>query len=208
MPILRESRDQVRAGTLTVGSLLAALGDRSFGWALLVFSILTLLPLPPGSSLITALPLLLVSAQMMLGFPHVRLPAALARRPIAQEKLRRALLRLRPLTRRLERLLRPRLEALFRPAYERALGAALFAIAFALFLPVPLTGWFPALSLFIFGVGMVERDGLVAALGLGLGALACVLTLALVLAFATGAQDVFAGAVAPGHGGAAASAGL
>lgn len=92
LPILRTARRQHRAGTLTLGSLLSALGEASFGWAIVMFSLLTLLPLPPGSSLITALPLLVTTAQMMLGYPHVKLPGRLARLRIDPLKLRRTVL--------------------------------------------------------------------------------------------------------------------
>lgn len=180
LPILRTARRQHRAGTLTLGSLLSALGEASFGWAIVVFSLLTLLPLPPGSSLITALPLLVTTAQMMLGYPHVKLPGRLARLRIDPLKLRRTVLRLRPVTRRLERILVPRYKTLFSRRNERPLGLFMFmfmfVIAFALFLPVPLSGWFPAISLFIIGVGIVEKDGLVSSVGLVLGAASVLLT--------------------------------
>jgi hypothetical protein len=187
LPIIRTSRDQDQAGTLTLGNLLSALGETSFGWAIVVFSLLTLLPLPPGSSLITALPVLLTTLQMTLGYPHVKLPGPLARLRLDQAKLRRAVLRLRPVTRRLERVLTPRYQRIFGRRGERPLGLALFVIAFALFLPVPLSGWFPALSLFIIGVGFVERDGLVTMAGLVLGAGSVLLTGALLASVALGA---------------------
>ncbi|GAA0292927.1 exopolysaccharide biosynthesis protein [Rhodovulum strictum] len=190
MPILRTSRAQHRAGNLTLGGLLAGLGERSFGWAIVVFSLVTILPLPPGSSVITALPVLVTTFQMLLGFPHVRLPGPLARLRIDPDKLRLTLLRLRPVTRRLERRLRPRLVALFAPRHEPLLGLALFVIAFTLFLPVPGSGWFPAISLFIVGVGLVERDGLVAVLGLAFGAFSVLLTVAIVLSLAEGAEAI------------------
>lgn len=187
LPILRTTRAQHRAGTLTLGNLLAALGEASFGWALMLFSLLTLLPLPPGSSLITGLPVLFAATQMMLGLRHVWLPRRLAAVRLDQHKLRRAVLRLRPITRRLERILQPRYTAVFLARYERLLGLALFIIAFTLFLPVPLSGWFPAVSLFIAGVGLVERDGLVTLLGLLSGALSVLLTVGIVVSFAGGA---------------------
>src|SRR6056297_3217996 len=188
LPILRTSRSQHRAGTLTLGNLLSELGETSFGWAIVVFSLLTLLPLPPGSSLITGLPLLVTTAQMMLGYPHVKLPAPLARLRLDPEKLRRAVLRLRPVTRRLERVLTARYTPLFAPRNERLLGLLLFVIAFALFLPVPFSGWFPATSLFIFGVGLVERDGLVATIGLVFGGASVLLTGTLLASLAAGAE--------------------
>ncbi|MFU8778923.1 MAG: exopolysaccharide biosynthesis protein, partial [Roseovarius sp.] len=89
LPILRTSRAQHRAGTLTLGTLLTALGETSFGWAIVIFSLVTLLPLPPGTTLLTALPLLVTTGQMVLGYPHVRLPARLARLRIDQNRLRR-----------------------------------------------------------------------------------------------------------------------
>lgn len=87
LPILRTSRNHHRAGTLTLGNLLTALGEASFGWTIVVFSLLTLLLLPPGSSLITALPLLVTTSQMVLGYPHVDLPGPLARLPRDASKL-------------------------------------------------------------------------------------------------------------------------
>ena len=122
LPILRTSRAQHRAGTLTLGTLLTALGETSFGWAIVVFSLVTLLPLPPGTTLLTALPLLVTSGQMALGYPHVRLPTRLAGLRIDQDRLRRGVLRLRPVTRRLERILRPRYITLFARRNERPDG--------------------------------------------------------------------------------------
>lgn len=190
MPILRVSRRQKRDGVLTIGGLLEGLGDRSFGWGLMVFSLLTLLPLPPGSSLITGLPMLLVTLQMVLGYRHVTLPGRIARKPLDRDKLRRALFRLRPVTRRLDRILKPRLPRVFSAEYERLIGLVLFVVAFALFLPIPLSGWFPAVSLFICGVGMVERDGAVTITGIGLGAASAALTAAIAVSLYASADVI------------------
>ncbi len=92
------------------------------------------------------------------------------------------------MTRKLERILVPRYTALFAPRNERPLGLLMFAIAFCLFLPLPLSGWFPALSLFIIGVGLVERDGLVSGLGLILGAASVFLTVLILFTIVEGAE--------------------
>ncbi len=70
------------------------------------------------------------------------------------------------------------------------LGLMLFVIAFALFLPVPFSGWFPAISLFIVGVGLVEHDGLVAAVGIGLGIVSVLLTATILTTLAAGAEGM------------------
>ena len=188
LPILRTSRNQHRAGNLTIGSLLSELGEASFGWAIVIFSLLTLIPLPPGSTLLTALPLLVTTGQMTLGYRHIRLPAVLARQTIDLTKLRQTVLWLRPLTKRLERILTPRFTGLFAERNKRPLGLAMFGIAFALFLPIPLSGWFPAISLFVIGVGIVERDGLVGIVGLALGGASVLLAATILTSLIVGAE--------------------
>ncbi|MBE9639170.1 exopolysaccharide biosynthesis protein [Salipiger pacificus] len=114
LPIIRASRSQHQSGRLTVGSLLSGLGEASFGWALVVLSLVNLLPLPPGFTLLTAIPLLVASAQVCLGYPSIRLPRKFADLHLDHDKLRRTVLRLRPLTRRLERLLQKRHRYVFK----------------------------------------------------------------------------------------------
>ncbi len=190
LPIIRSSRNQHRAGRLTVGSLLSDLGEASFGWAIVLLSLVNLLPLPPGFTLLTAIPLLIASGQMCLGYPSIRLPRKFADLRLDHDKLRRTVLRLRPLTRRLERLLPTRHGYVFRKEHERVLGGLLFSISFALFLPLPLSGWFPAISLFVVGVGIVEEDGLVALAGLVCGMLSIGLTCVVIFWIASGAEAV------------------
>lgn len=188
MPLLRIARRHEGTKNMALGELFEGLQDRSFGWAIMVFSLVTLLPLPPGSSLITALPVLVVTAQVALGYQHLRLPGRLARQSINREKFRRSVIKMRPATRRLERIVRPRMTRLYTPRNEQILGIALFFTAFALFLPVPFSGWFPAFSLFVSGIGLIERDGLITLVGLGLGLLSIALTMALLASFALGAE--------------------
>lgn len=188
MPLLRIARQQDATAGLTVGALFQGLQDRSFGWAIMVFSLITLLPLPPGSSLITALPVLVTTAQFALGYRRLHLPRRLERQRIDSRKFRRSIIRVRPVARRLEGILRPRLTSLYTRGNEQLLGVALFLTAFALFLPVPFSGWFPAIALFVSGVGLVERDGVVSLAGLILGLLSVALTIALLLSFAAGAE--------------------
>src|SRR3546814_11420081 len=73
---LRRSGD---ASAVPLGSVLADLGNRSFGWSMAVFGLLNLIPMPIGSNMITGVPLLLLTAQMVLGVSHVRLPDFLDR---------------------------------------------------------------------------------------------------------------------------------
>jgi hypothetical protein len=55
------------ASEVSIAALVDKLGDRSFGWTLLLFAIINVLPWPPGATLITGIPLVLITGQMAFG---------------------------------------------------------------------------------------------------------------------------------------------
>lgn len=187
--LFRVAGERGAPGDLTLGEVISGLGDRSFGWLILLFSLINLMPWPPGSTLILGIPLVLVTGQMALGLRQVRLPSFITRRQVNRKTFQRVVLRLRPLIRPIERVVRPRHEYVFAPGPERALGVFLFCVAVALFLPIPLSAYGPAIALFVTGFGLVERDGLVTLAGAALGVVAIVVT-------AVSATLIYMGAVA------------
>lgn len=84
---------------VALGDLVTSLGDRSFGWAILVFALVNLMPLPLGSTLVTSIPLILLTAQMAMRLPKLWLPQIIANRSVSRVRLRRAAHTLRPLVR-------------------------------------------------------------------------------------------------------------
>lgn len=157
---------------------------------MLLFSLINLLPLPPGTTLLTALPLILIAGQMALGFEQLQLPKMIGRREVQRESLRRVVHKMRPISRRIERIIRPRMPWVFYPRNERLIGLWLLLVAFALFLPLPLSGWFPAISLLVSGFGLIERDGLVLVIGAIMGAASILITLLVATTLAIGAEAV------------------
>src|SRR5690606_1907481 len=98
---------ETATGPVSIGQVRDAMGDRSFAALLVLFSAFNLLPLPPGATLIFGIPLILVSAQMVLGFRTAWLPKVLVGKSIDAERFRRASASLVPRLERLERLIRP-----------------------------------------------------------------------------------------------------
>ena len=137
-----------------------------------------------------ALPLMLIAGQMALGFEQLQLPKMIGRREVQRESLRRVVHKMRPISRRIERIIRPRMPWVFYPRNERLIGLWLLLVAFALFLPLPLSGWFPAISLLVSGFGLIERDGLVLAIGAIMGAASILITLLVATTLAIGAEAV------------------
>jgi hypothetical protein len=136
--VLRALADASRGERVSVGEIVAALGDRAFGAVLLIFAAPNILPVTlPGTSSVTALPILLVGIQLLVGWRRLHLPDALARRSFARRQLAIVVERLGPWLERAERLARPRWPVLTTPLAERLIGLAVLVLSVILFLPLP-----------------------------------------------------------------------
>jgi hypothetical protein len=163
-------------GSVTLGEVLAAVGERSFGALLVILAIPNMVAgLIPGLSILLGLPLLLVSLQLLVGAEKPWLPRRLARLEIQRADLRRIVERTRKALRRLERALRPRLEFVTASWAERLIGLGCVALSILVFLPIPFANLVPATGIMLFGFSMLERDGLVALAALGIVGLSAAL---------------------------------
>lgn len=188
--LLWAARDPGLRPDMTVADLVRELGDRSFGWCIIIFSLINMLPMPIGSTMFLSIPLVIVTVQMAAGLPVVHLPGFVTRRQISRKRFQRLVLRLRPLFRPVERIVRPRRPGMFSPGAERLLGAFLILVAVALFMPIPLSAYLPAAALLVTGIGLVERDGVVVLAGAGLGIVAIAVTVGAAAAIFLGAESL------------------
>ncbi len=145
---------------VTLGDLVAGLRDRSFAPLLVLFSVPNVFLYLPGSSVITGLPLMLLSIQLIFGRQVVWLPRVLNERSINRSMFSRIVRNALPWVERIERLARPRLWPNAPLAIERTVGIAVFVMALLLFLPIPFANGIPALAIIAFGLALSERDGL------------------------------------------------
>lgn len=167
---------QPAEGSVTLGEVLAAVGERSFGALLVILAIPNMVAgLIPGVSIVLGLPLLLVSLQLLLGADQPWLPRRLTQLQIQRADLRRVVERTRKVLRRLERALQPRLEFLTASWAERLIGFGCVALSILVFLPIPFANLVPATGIMLFGFSMLERDGLMALAAFGLVGLSAVL---------------------------------
>ena len=161
-------RENLPAGRVTLADLVAVLSHRAFGGFMLAMSLPTLLPLPIGMAIVFDLPLVLLSAQLMIGRQTIWLPKGLLRGSVKTEQAARMLDALIPRLQRLEGFLRPRMLWLTSPVAERLIGLLCFALCFVLMTPIPLLGWFPAITLVVLSLGLAERDGQMLMIGFAL----------------------------------------
>lgn len=187
--ILRRLTEPARGERISLHEAIEELGDRAYGLMMLTLALPMAVPLSaiPGVSTIFGVPLILISAQLMLGRAQPWLPAWLGRRSLARADLARMIDKALPWLERCERVVRPRLEPLVGPAAERAMGAVSTFMAVIMSLPIVLGNQPPAVAIALFAVAILERDGLFAILGV----VASILSVALVAAV----LGAFAGAV-------------
>lgn len=159
---------------VTVRSLFEAFGERSFGFLLLIFSLPNCVPAPPGLGSIIGLPVLMIAAQMVLGWPTPWLPRRVLDKKVRRETLQKVLNMAEPKLRRVERLCRPRGNLVSSTSAERLIGLYIMLLSFCVLLPFPLTNMVPAMATVVLSVALIEKDSVVLGLGvaIGLGGLA------------------------------------
>lgn len=163
-------------GDISVGKIIDALGDRSFAAALLLFAALNLLPLPPGATFFTGVPLILIAMQMVWGSPRVWLPRRVRDTAIPAEKFRSSVDWIAPRLLRLEKHIKPRYWPFWHRQGEIIVGALVLILAIVITLPIPLGNWFPALSIAVISLAFSERDGVM----MGVGVLLAVFSIAVI----------------------------
>ena len=109
--------------SVTVGELVAHFGPRAFGAVLFVFAMPNLLPLlPPGTSTVLGLPLLLIAPQLALGGRKPWIPNRLARHVVDRETIGRVCQRASPWVKRAEQLTTRRLDFMFGGPGDAVIG--------------------------------------------------------------------------------------
>jgi hypothetical protein len=164
--------------TVTLGWVLDQLHERAFGLFLLILALPCCIPLLYGIPQVVALPLMFVSAQLLLGRRTPWLPAGLADRRIAVRSLAALSERAGPWLRRIEGLSRPRLSALTHPPLDRIVGLGLVLFSASILVPLPGTNTVPGFAVVLVAMGLLQRDGVLALIGSVIG-LAWIATLIL-----------------------------
>lgn len=188
--ILRSLADNAHA-PVTLEQIRDALGDRSFAALLAFFAAINLLPLPPGTTLIFGLPMILVSAQMLLGHRTIWLPRSMLGKSVSASRFRRMTERNLPRLLRFEKLIRPRYWPFPTVAIgDRVIGLVGLTLSIVVTLPIPLGNWLPAFAVFLIALALSERDGIWLGIGLAIGGLSLLIVTAIVGAAGTFAASI------------------
>jgi hypothetical protein len=160
----RLSESGRRRETVSVGNVVQALGNRSYGPFLVLPSLIELSPVGgiPGVPTALAAIVVLVASQLLLGRRHLWLPKFVSKRSISSEKLENAVRKVRPWGDWLDRWFHGRIELLTSGPFVRMAAAACIVLALAVppleLLPFASTA--PMAAIGIFGLALLVRDGL------------------------------------------------
>ena len=162
--ILRELASSSE-GNITLEHLLASLGERSFGLAMLVLALPNTVPLIPGFASLCAVPMFIIAYQMVAGKSCIRLPRRFNQLKLPRVKLSKLLLRCIPFIERMEQVIKPRFAPLSNIVAEKMIGLLWAMLAAIIFLPIPFGDPVPSFCASLLALGMLEKDGLVIVCG-------------------------------------------
>ena len=165
-----------RANGITVGELVDKAAEAGFGF---LIGVLTLIAIPFfGLSTPFGLAIALGGVQLAIGLPRPWLPRRARRRELSMHMLDRVLGILARRTKWLSKSTRRRYERLLIPRLV-GLGIVLLGLGLALPLPIPGSNMIFLIPLFVYSVGLLERDGV----WILIGHLATAIDMALLVVF-------------------------
>jgi hypothetical protein len=154
-----------RQGLASIDEIVGWFGRRAFGGVLFFFAIPNLLPLPPGSSAVLGLPLLIIAPQLAFGASRPWLPAMVGKRTLQRSTLSDICRRAAPWVRKIEHLTTRRFGLMFGRLGDLTIGAVCTLLAAVLILPIPLGNMLPAAAVATLAFSLTQRDGLLTLLG-------------------------------------------
>jgi hypothetical protein len=166
---------------IMLSELARQLHSRVWGGLLVIFAAINVIPLPPGTNSVIAIPLALVSAQMAFGRSSPWFPARIDRRGVTKAELQKLIEKMGPFEARVERVFRPRLGELTGPTATRVIGLLCLVLSVIAGLPILMIHNAPAVAILLFGLALIYRDGALVIIGVIAAILAVLFDAALII---------------------------
>ncbi|WP_380873565.1 exopolysaccharide biosynthesis protein ExoD [Sphingomonas sp. DBB INV C78] len=145
--------------TISIGDLTSTLGPKCFAGLLFLLAAPNMFPTPPFVDIVLGVPLMILSAQLIFGVRRPWLPDWILRREVSTEKFALVATKVSAVTRKVEIVLKRRLDVLTGTIGRRLIGLICLALAIILVLPLPLNNVLPGAAISLFALGLLSRDG-------------------------------------------------
>lgn len=156
---LAEIAEQSGPDRIALSELARQLHSRVWGGLLVVFAAINIIPLPPGTNTVIAIPLVLISAQMVFGRATPWFPGWIDRRGVTKAELQKLIEKMGAFEARVERIFRPRVAHLTGSTAARVIGLVCMILSVIAGLPILMIHNAPAVAIVLFGLALIYRDG-------------------------------------------------
>jgi len=155
---------------LTLGKFAEMLHSRSYGIAILVLALPSILPISviPGFSALFSIPILILSVQITFSMQTFWLPRWLKSKKLGNNKFSVFLKQAIAYIKKAEKWIRPRYSWVTHSLLKPLNGIILILLSFLLMLPIPFSNMIFGSLIAMIALGLIEKDGLVLITGLTL----------------------------------------
>lgn len=146
---------------IRVGHILHIFGVRGFAFFLLMLSLLNIVIfMVPFVSILFGLPMIILSAQMVVGIRTPIFPRFIRNRTIPYQALIDGIGKSIRGLETIEHYIKPRFCFLSSPRLNRVHGLIALILAIMVTLPIPLFNVPPSIALAVLAIGLLQRDGI------------------------------------------------
>lgn len=150
---------------ISLRAVLDILGNRSFGLVLALLSLPSAMPVPaPGYSTPFGIVIVLLGLQMLVGKSTPVLPSWALDRKMKSKTTNKVFRAGISFFDKTVHLIKPRFSSMGSRAARSLISVLVILMACLMILPIPLTNTLPAMVIFLVGVGLSERDGVMIAI--------------------------------------------
>lgn len=179
--LIEDVVNRASSDRILIKDLVDAMDSVGFALVIMLFSLGILVPLPPPFPSIIAIPLLIFSAQMAIGYDSPKLPKRFSKLSVKRSVLATLTRKSSPYIRKIERILKPRLNFMTSFKAERVIGVFIFIFSAFVLMPVPFSNLVPGLGVLIISFGLLGKDGLVVMAGIIVGIIGALVSIAVVI---------------------------
>jgi len=167
--VLKKIADDTSGDKITIKDVVEKLESRGYGPLLIAPALLAILPTGavPGIPSICGLTIVLIAVQLVFNKSHPWLPKKLQDIEMDRDKFTAALDKAIPYTEKIDKLFKPRIEALTGPIGKRVVSL-ICGISALLMIPlevVPFAAAIPASAVVFMGLGLSTKDGVMSIVG-------------------------------------------
>lgn len=166
---------------IKIGTLLKSVDSGGFALLNLILSLILFIPTPPPIATISAILIIFLSFQMILGLKEVWLPNFIVNKSIKRTTLALIVGKSSIYLSKMEKITRRRFVFMESDIMQRIIGLIILILAILSLTPILFANSMPGISIILISFGMLNKDGLMVILGFITGFISIFVVWAIIL---------------------------